>query len=128
MGIAGLKAGVESILEIGIQNIHNKKMKLTKRLIDGFKKNNKIEIKGIADIKNRVSTVSIYIKDYDLGMLSFELDEQYGVMTRSGLHCAPYAHKTIGTYPEGTLRFSIGYFNTEEDIDIAIESINNLVN
>jgi cysteine desulfurase family protein len=128
MGIAGLKAGVESILEIGIQNIYNKKMQLTKRLIDGFKKNNKIEIKGIADIKNRVSTVSIYIKDYDLGMLSFELDEQYGIMTRSGLHCAPYAHKTIGTYPEGTLRFSIGYFNTEEDIDIAIEAINNFVN
>ncbi|MEA1975863.1 MAG: aminotransferase class V-fold PLP-dependent enzyme [Bacillota bacterium] len=128
MGIAGLKAGVESILEIGIQNIYNKKMELTKRLIDGFKKNNKIEIKGIADIKNRVSTVSIYIKDYDLGRLSFELDEKYGIMTRSGLHCAPYAHKTVGTYPEGTLRFSIGYFNTKEDIDVAIEAINNLLN
>jgi len=103
IGIAGLKAGVDSILKIGINNIHEKKMKLTKRLIDGFLKNDRIQIKGVIDIKKRVSTVSIYIENYDLGMLSFELDDQYGIMTRSGLHCAPYAHKTIGTYPEGTL-------------------------
>jgi cysteine desulfurase family protein len=128
MGIAGLRAGLESILEIGIENIHEKKMKLTKRLIDGFKKNKHIEIKGTLDNEKRVSTVSIYIDDYDLGMLSFELDDKYGIMTRSGLHCAPYAHKTIGTYPEGTLRFSIGYYNTEEDIDCAIRALDEILN
>ena len=127
IGIAGLKAGVDSILKIGINNIHEKKMKLTKRLIDGFLKNDRIQIKGVIDIKKRVSTVSIYIENYDLGMLSFELDDQYGIMTRSGLHCAPYAHKTIGTYPEGTLRFSVGYFNTEDDIDNTINALNEMV-
>ncbi len=127
IGIAGLKAGVDSILKIGIDNIHEKKMKLTKQLIDGFLKNDRIQIKGVLDIEKRVSTVSIYIENYDLGMLSFELDDQYGIMTRSGLHCAPYAHKTIGTYPEGTLRFSVGYFNTEDDIDSTINAINRIL-
>ncbi|MDM8533654.1 aminotransferase class V-fold PLP-dependent enzyme [Clostridiaceae bacterium HSG29] len=127
IGIAGLKAGVDFILEIGIDKIHEKKMKLTKRLIDGFLKNDRIQIKGVIDIEKRVSTVSIYIENYDLGMLSFELDEQYGIMTRSGLHCAPYAHKIIGTYPEGTLRFSVGYFNTEEDIDNTIDALNEIL-
>jgi len=128
IGIAGLKAGVDSILKIGIDKIHEKKMKLTKRLIDGFLKNERIQIKGVIDIEKRVSTISIYIENYDLGMLSFELDDQYGIMTRSGLHCAPYAHKTIGTYPEGTLRFSVGYFNTEDDIDCAIRALDEILN
>lgn len=128
IGIAGLKAGVETILEIGIDKIHDKKAKLTKRLIDGFSEIDKVEIMGTKDIKTQVSTVSIYIKDYDLGTLSFELDDKYGIMTRSGLHCAPYAHKTIGTFPEGTLRFSIGYYNTEEDIDFAIKALKEILN
>mgnify|MGYP002281689976 FL=1 len=67
------------------------------------------------------STISITYKNQDLGQLSFLLDDKYGIMTRSGLHCAPYAHKTIGTFPEGTLRFSIGYFNTEDEINYALE-------
>ena len=56
-------------------------------------------------------------------MIAFQLEQEYGIMTRVGLHCAPLAHKSLGTFPEGTVRFSIGPFNTEEEIDTAIEAI-----
>ena len=59
----------------------------------------------------------------DNGMIAFQLEQEYGIMTRVGLHCAPLAHKSLGTFPEGTVRFSIGPFNTEEEIDTAIEAI-----
>ena len=57
---------------------------------------------------------------------TYELDEKYGIMTRVGLHCAPSAHKTLGTYPKGTIRFSFGWWNTKEDIDVAIDALDKL--
>ena len=63
------------------------------------------------------------MKGYDLGDLGFKLAEKFGIMVRSGLHCAPLAHKTIGTFPDGALRFSIGWHTTEEDIDYALETL-----
>ena len=73
-----------------------------------------------------VSTVSITVEGRDLSELAFSLDADYGIMIRSGLHCSPLGHKTIGTFPEGTLRFSFGYFNTEEEVIYSIEALNQL--
>ena len=67
--------------------------------------------------------VSVDFLNGDNGMIAFQLEQEYGIMTRVGLHCAPLAHKSLGTFPEGTVRFSIGPFNTEEEIDTAIEAI-----
>jgi selenocysteine lyase/cysteine desulfurase len=61
-----------------------------------------------------------------LATLAYRLDVEYGIMVRSGLHCAPLAHKTLGTFPEGTLRFSFGYFNTEHDALYGLEALGNL--
>lgn len=125
-GIAGLKAGIEFIEKIGIENIKKHELKLTELFINGLKKINNIKIYGPSDIKKQAPTISITYKDRDLGNLSYILDDKYGIMTRSGLHCAPFAHKTIGTFPEGTLRFSIGYFTTENEIKYTLEKLNEL--
>lgn len=127
MGISGLKAGVEFIQKIGVEKIREHEHKLGKVFLEGLKKIPDIKIIGPADLKEQVPTFSITAGDRDLGQLSFELDEKYNVMTRSGLHCAPFAHKTLGTFPAGSLRFSIGYFNTIEEIEFALNALNDVL-
>ncbi|MCK8826776.1 aminotransferase class V-fold PLP-dependent enzyme [Natroniella acetigena] len=126
-GIAGLNAGVEFIKQEGLGKIRSHKLKLTNKLLRGLKEIKKVNIHGSKDIKLQTATVSITVTDCDLGELSFTLDDKYNIMTRSGLHCAPLTHKTIGTFPEGTLRFSIGYFNTEEEIDYTLQCLEDVL-
>ena len=125
-GIAGLSAGLDFINENGVDKIHKHEMKLTKIFIDGLKQIPKVKIYGPDEIEKRVSTVSITIDDSDMGELAFRLDVEYGIMIRSGLHCSPLGHKTLGTFPEGTLRFSFGYFNTEEEVEYGLNVIKEL--
>jgi len=125
-GIAGLKAGIEFIETKGLDNIRQHELKLAKMFIEGLKQIADINIYGPANINKQAPTISIGYKDRDLGKLSYILDDKYGIMTRSGLHCAPFAHKTIGSFPEGTLRFSIGYFNTENEINYSLEILKEL--
>ncbi|MCK8825332.1 aminotransferase class V-fold PLP-dependent enzyme [Fuchsiella alkaliacetigena] len=127
MGLAGLKAGVDFIKKEGLKTIREHELDLTKRLIEGFKSLAGVSIQGPGSIEEQTSTVSITVEGVDLGELSFILDDEYEIMTRSGLHCAPLAHKTIGTFPEGTLRFSIGYFNTPAEIDYTLASLEQIL-
>ncbi|MDI3534166.1 MAG: hypothetical protein PWQ82_531 [Thermosediminibacterales bacterium] len=127
VGIAGLNAGLKFINKTGLQNIRNHEKQLTERFLEGLKKLPGIIVYGPGDPELQTSTISISIKGLDMGELSFMLDYQYGVMTRSGLHCAPLAHKTIGSFPEGTLRFSIGYFNTTDEIDYTLRSLKEII-
>ncbi|PUU94485.1 aminotransferase class V-fold PLP-dependent enzyme [Halanaerobium sp.] len=127
MGISGLKAGVEFIQKIGVEKIREHEHKLGKVFLEGLKKIPDIKIIGPANLKEQVPTFSITAGSRDLGQLSFELDEKYNVMTRSGLHCAPFAHKTLGTFPAGSLRFSIGYFNTMQEIEHSLNALNNIL-
>ena len=122
-GIAGLKAGVEFIETKGLDNIRQHELKLAEMFIDGLKQIDDINIYGPGDIEKQAPTISITHEHHDLGQLSYILDDKYGIMTRSGLHCAPFAHKTIGSFPEGTLRFSIGYFNTEDEITYTLDKL-----
>jgi cysteine desulfurase family protein len=122
-GIAGLKAGVEFIETKGLDNIRQHELKLAEIFIEGLKQIDDINIYGPGDIEKQAPTISITHKHHDLGQLSYILDDKYGIMTRSGLHCAPFAHKTIGSFPEGTLRFSIGYFNTEDEITYTLDKL-----
>ena len=124
-GIAGLKAGIEFIQKIGLETIRKHEKNLAKIFIEGLKVIDKITIYGPIDINKQTPTISITYKNKDMGEMSFLLDDKYGIMTRSGLHCAPLAHKTIGTFPQGTLRFSTGYFNTKDDIKYTLEKLKN---
>lgn len=123
IGISGLGAGVEFILKEGMDKIRLHEELLTKRLIEGFKKIENVKIYGPMDIEKQAAVVSINIGDKDTSEISFKLDHKYDIACRSGLHCAPLAHKSLGTLKQGTVRFSMGYFNTIEEVDQVIKAV-----
>ncbi|WP_270305301.1 aminotransferase class V-fold PLP-dependent enzyme [Terrisporobacter petrolearius] len=126
-GIYGLNASLKYLKEVGTKNIYEKEMYLTKRFIDGILSIDENLLIGKKHTENRTAVVSLDFKDLDNGIVCHQLDKTYNIQTRSGLHCAPSAHKTLGTFPNGTVRFSFGHFNTVEDIDYVLESIRNII-
>ncbi len=122
-GIIALGAGIEYILEKGIENIRAHEEKLTDHFLKAIKEIDGIKAYGPLDIKKQAAVVALNLKDIDSSELAYILDEEYNIATRSGLHCAPLAHKTIGTLEQGVVRFSFGIFNTLEEVDIAIEAL-----
>ncbi len=127
VGIYGLNSSIKYIKKVGISNIHKKEMQLTKQFIDGIKNIDERLIVGKKNTDNRTSVVSLDFKELDNGIICHQLDKKYGIATRSGLHCAPSAHKTLNTFPDGTIRFSFGYFNTEEEVDYIIKCIKEIL-
>lgn len=132
--IAGLLEGIKFINSEGLTTIKEHEDYLTKQFIQGALSIPTIHVYGHKDIYNsegishRTSTISINSSKIDNSELGFYLDSQYGITTRTGLHCAPLAHKAIGTYPNGALRFSFGYFNDLKDVEYALSSINKIIN
>ena len=125
--LAGLQAGIEKLIDLGPHNIKKHLNKLTSSFIEELSNLPQITIHGPQNPQKQTATISITVKDYDLGRLSMELDQKHGIMTRSGLHCAPLAHKSIGTFPEGTLRFSFGYYTALKDIEFAVNALKSLI-
>lgn len=125
-GIVGLHAALTYLLDKGIMNIHEKEMALTQQFLDGIQTIPRLDVIGKKDIAERVAVVSVSARSRDNAELAFELENRYGILTRVGLHCAPSAHKTLHTYPEGTIRFSFGHENTVEEVDTAIAALKEL--
>ena len=123
VGIAGLQAGVDFVLSEGVDQLQSKEASLVKTFTEGISDLPGIIIYGPAFTERRIPVVSFNIAGMDPAMIALELDERYKIMSRSGIHCAPSAHKTIGTYPMGTVRFSFSYFNTQEQVAKAVEAI-----
>lgn len=92
-------------------------------MLDKLKEIENIEIYGPEDSKKRAAVIAMNIGDMDSGEVTFILDDEYDIATRSGIHCSPLAHTTLGTLGQGAVRFSIGYFNTTYDIDKAIKAL-----
>ena len=126
-GIIGLNEGVSYIESIGMENIHNHELALTKAFLEGLHSITGVNIIGKPDIQDRTAVVSITIDDMDAASIAYELESKYHIMTRVGLHCAPRAHQTLGTYPEGTVRFSFGYANTYEDVETALSALHRIL-
>ena len=122
-GLAGLRAGVKFILSEGIQNIRKRESELTAYLLDRLGELDAVQIYGPQDPEKQVGVVSINIANYQPEEVGYVLDEVYGIMVRTGLHCAPCAHRTMGTIERGTLRISLGYFNTEAEIDHTVQAL-----
>ena len=126
-GIIGLNEGLSYIESVGMENIHNHELALTKAFLEGLRSITGVNIIGKQGILDRTAVVSITIDDMDAASIAYELESKYHIMTRVGLHCAPRAHQTLGTYPEGTVRFSLGYANTLEDVDAALSALHRIV-
>jgi cysteine desulfurase family protein len=122
-GIAGLGAGVKFVLETGIEKIHSHEEKLVARLLEELREIPGIKIYGPADAKAQAPVVAINLKDIDANTISFLLDHHYQIATRSGYHCAPDAHQTLGTLGQGVVRLSPGFFNTLEEIEQTIDAV-----
>lgn len=126
-GIVGLHEGLSWLCKVGICKIREHELGLTARFLKGLcsmeEEGEALRIIGKRDVSDRTGVVSIQMPAQDMAQTAFELDSTFGIMTRVGLHCAPSAHKTLGTYPAGTIRFSFGWWNTEAEIDFALASI-----
>jgi len=123
MGIAGLGAGVRFVLETGINRIRTHEEQLTARLLAGLQSIPDVRVYGTGQAGQQTATVSFNVEDIDPSEVALQLDEQYTIMCRPGLHCAPSAHRTIGTFPRGTVRFGLSYLNTAEQMDLAVEAV-----
>ncbi|MEW6364724.1 MAG: aminotransferase class V-fold PLP-dependent enzyme [Acidobacteriota bacterium] len=123
MGIAGLSAGHDWIVSKGIENIHREEIGLLAVLQDGLREIRGVTIHGATRLDRRVAVCSITVKGYDPSDVGTLLDVEYNILTRTGLQCAPLIHDHLGTSPRGTVRFSIGPFNTREHIDSTIRAV-----
>lgn len=122
-GIYGFEASTAFIENIGMETIRAHEKALTERFIAGLEKIPGLRIVGPKDPDKRVGVVSIDCLDEDNAEVSYALETQFGILTRCGLHCAPSAHKTLGTFPQGVIRFSLSWFNSEEDVDAAVDAL-----
>ncbi len=122
-GISGLHAGLQWIKQKGLDSIYSHEMELFQMLHDGLSEIKGVQFWGPKGMKNRVATMSMTVENFDAQDVGTILDVEYNIQTRTGLHCAPLIHEHHGTVPRGTVRFSIGPFNTKEHIDTAIRAI-----
>ncbi len=130
-GIAGLRAGLLWLEQKGLSSIQEWELELTRQLLEGLKP---LEQKGLVRVlgrktltENRVGIVSFQTLSRDMAEVAYRLDTEYGVQTRVGLHCAPAAHRALGSYPEGAIRFSFGWENTPEQVEFSLEALRNIL-
>lgn len=122
-GIYGLNSAMKFILETGRNLIHEKEMTLTHHFLEGLKGMDHVRIIGKKDTDQRTAVISVDFPNEDNGLVSHYLDQQFGIKTRCGMHCSPATHKTLGTFPKGTVRFSFGFFNSFAEVDYALQAI-----
>jgi cysteine desulfurase family protein len=126
VGLAGLQVGVRWVLDRGVKAIRAHEVALTQALIDGLRSIPTVTIYGTMDPLLQTATLSFNIDGMAPSEVGLRLDDEYGVMCRVGLHCSPAAHKTMGTFPAGTVRFGLGAFNTVDEVSAAVEAVRRL--
>jgi cysteine desulfurase family protein len=126
IGLAGLGAGIGFIRNAGVEVIRQKEMTLTKAFLDGAGALKGVRLFGPQDVEKRTAVVSFNIDGMVPSETAMRLDEDYGILCRPGLHCAPLAHRTAGTFPQGTVRFSFGYYNTLDHVQTALQAIDEI--
>jgi cysteine desulfurase family protein len=122
-GIYGLNASLKYLLNEGLSSVREKELKLLDNFIQGIYNIENVEIIGKKNLERRTGILSLDFTNKDNGVISHQLSRDFGIMTRCGMHCAPSAHKTLGTFPRGTVRFGLSHFNTLEEIEYTLDSI-----
>ena len=125
-GIAGLGHSLAFLQARGLAVLHRHEMEMTRLLLEGLADLPRVRLAGLPGTADRMAVVSLDFLDRDNGEIALALERDYGVLTRCGLHCAPLAHQALGTYPQGTVRFSPGWATTEQEICAALEAIHRL--
>jgi selenocysteine lyase/cysteine desulfurase len=123
IGIAGLRAALGWINQRGLAAIGEHNKELTMMLLEGLANINGVKIYGTPNAGNSLAIVSFTIKGKKVSEVGFRLDDEFEIMARVGLHCAPAAHRTIGSFPEGTVRFSPGIFTTTENVKQTLKAV-----
>jgi cysteine desulfurase family protein len=127
LGFAGLLAALEELEQTGIATIREHEIGLIQRLLDGLGGISQVRVPGPALAAERASVVSLVVEGWEPSDLATVLDESFDMAVRAGLHCAPMAHRAMGTFPNGMLRVSPGRFNTSAEIDAFVEAIRSVV-
>jgi len=123
VGIAALLTGVQFVMGRGVEQIRQNEMTLIEKLIMGLKKIPQVKLYGPEHQEDRIATLSFNFAHLSPSNGALGLEKEFGILCRPGLHCAPAAHHTIGTFPEGTIRFGLSAFNTEEEIETTIQAV-----
>jgi selenocysteine lyase/cysteine desulfurase len=123
VGLAGLAAGVRWILEQGVDAIRQHEVELTQRLLAGLQEIAGVRVHGGLDAARQTATVSFNVDGLQPSEVGQRLDDDYDLMCRVGLHCAPAAHKTLGTFPSGSVRFGLSAFSTLAEVDTALDAV-----
>jgi cysteine desulfurase family protein len=123
VGIVALGAGVKYIKQQGQAKIRAHEQALLQRLLDGLQGLSKVRVFGAGPADRRLAVVSFVVDGFDPQEVGAVLDESFDISCRTGLHCAPGCHKLLGTFPAGTVRFSLGAFNTPEEVDRAVKAL-----
>lgn len=127
VGLAGLAAGAAFLLEQGVENVRRHEEILAGAFLDGLRFLRDVTVYGPPEASRRIPVVSLNVGDLSPAEVSQALDERYGILTRPGLHCAPAAHWTLKTFPDGAVRFSFSFFNDTGDVTAALEALEELV-
>jgi len=109
--------------ETGVETLRAHEMALCERFLAGLRDIPGVRLCGTRDPDSRVGVISVDFLSQDNAEAAFRLENEFGILTRCGLHCAPNAHKSLDTFPRGTVRFSLGFKNTEADVDAALAAI-----
>jgi cysteine desulfurase/selenocysteine lyase len=123
VGLAGLAAGVRWVLAQGVETLRRREVDLTARLLDGLQNIPGVTVHGGLEAERQTATVSFTVAGLEPSDVGLRLDDEYGILCRVGLHCAPAAHRTLGTFPHGTVRFGLSAFNRPDEIDAAVQAV-----
>ena len=126
VGIAGLLAGTQFVLERGIEKIRREESRLMDKLMEGLREIPQARFYSPENKKNRIATFSFNLGQRSPSDVALRLEKEFGILCRSGLHCAPAAHRTIGTFPEGTVRFSLSQFNSQDEMETAVQAVSRI--
>ncbi len=127
VGLAGLVASVRYVLRRGVASIREYEQELTQRLVAGLRRIAGVRVIGSEDVSRQIAVVAFTVAGRACSEVAHELEQRFGILCRPGLHCAPLAHRTLGTLPAGTLRFAPGVFNTADQIDAALVAVAQVV-
>jgi cysteine desulfurase/selenocysteine lyase len=126
VGLAGLAAGVHWVRERGVEQVRAHERELARRLLHGLRAIRGVMVYGTGDAERQTATISFNLIGREPSEVGLRLDEEHEIMCRVGLHCAPAAHKTIGSFPTGTVRFGLGAFSTAAEVDTALAAVERL--